>query len=732
MKIVEILEELARLRSVSLAPGWKDGIEEPEVAEPAEEPAPARQWNDGLQAQTEPTQEPAAPAGAEGRQALIDVSAQLEWQAPVIQEDLPKAEEFPQLALVKGEGWLIALRPAAADYIEATGLVGGSRPIHVSDIECFAFPIFPIAAAQKMDLDEDNPSASSIFIRSFLKRKHVFVSAIVATVFANFLALITSLYSMQIYDRVIPRSGYSTLIALTLGAAIGLLFDFVLRATRALMMEREAARVDEEVSEFFFSRTQSIRLDTRPPQVGTLASQLRGIDQIRGLMSSSFLFLVADLPFAIFFIFVIYLLGGLVAVVPLVAFPISIGLAFLFAWFIKTDTDKAQVSGNRKNGLLVESLDAAETVKANGGDWLMLGKWNRLVREVHDYEDPIKRTTATAGSIFSTIQQVSYIGMIALGAYLVTQGEMTIGALIACGIIGGRVNGPLIAQLPNFIVQAGYARSSLRALNMILRLPNDETTSDRFMRPGSIEANIECNNVSFAYGEDAPALQVGRLRIEPGERVVIIGGIGSGKSTLLKMLAGLYRPGQGQVLVSGLEASQIAPDILRRHVGYIQQDPRLVNGTLRENLILGLRDPGDEKIIEAANKTGLSRMIASNPRGLGLEIAEGGRGLSGGQRMLTLLTRLLLLDPKILLLDEPTSNLDQNTEALVLQQVIDMVGKDRTMIMVTHKLPLVRLGTRAIIMANGKIIHDDTPEKTLSKLQVRTNSREEIKKAAQK
>ena len=742
MKIVQLVEELARLRSVGLAPGWSDELtSEPKPVQPNAQAAALAEALGGQLTQNAPAPgqeeqlEPPSYADPEREstlEALAELSAHLGWKQPVFRTAVPKAQDFPQLALVKGEGWLIALRPAVQDYIEMTGLVGGSRPVAISDIEYFAFPIFPIAASQKVDLDEENPSASSIFIQSFLRRKHVFVSAIIATFFANFLALITSLYSMQIYDRVIPRSGYSTLIALTIGAAIGLLFDFILRATRSLMMEREAARVDEEVSEVFFARTQNIRLDARPPQVGTLASQLRGIDQIRNLMSSSFLFLVADLPFALFFIWVISLLGGMVAVVPLVAFPISIGLAFLFAWLVRTDTDKAQVSGNRKNGMLVESLDAAETVKANGGDWLLLGKWNQLVREVHDYEDPVKRTTAMAGSIFSSIQQLAYIGLIAFGAFLVTQGEMTIGGLIACGIIAGRVNGPLIAQLPNFIVQAGYARSSLRALNAILRLPNEETTSDRFMRPEALEATIECNNVTFAYGEDPPAVDVGRLRIEPGERIVVIGGIGSGKSTLLKLLGGLYRPTQGQVLVSGLEASQIAPDILRRNLGYIQQDPRLINGTLRDNLILGLRDPGDEAIIEAANKTGLSRMISANPRGLGLQIAEGGRGLSGGQRMLTLLTRLIMLDPKFLLLDEPTSNLDQNTEAVVLQQVINMLGPDKTMVMVTHKLPLVRLGTRAIIMANGKIIHDDTPENTLSKLQVKTNATGDMKKAAQK
>ncbi|MEE4199918.1 ATP-binding cassette domain-containing protein [Erythrobacter sp.] len=746
MKLVQLIEELARLRSVGLSPGWADGL--PTRPAPADEPAEAEadiaesdralivpegevriDDEDGGHAEIESEELPAFldEERQATRAALVDLSAALGWQAPAFREDVPKAQDFPQLALVRGEGWVIALSPNVSGMIETTGLVGGTRPVAPDDIECFAFPIFPMPVSHKVEGDEKTPSAKSIFINSLMKRKNVFVTAILATLFANFLALITGLYSMQIYDRVIPRSGYATLIALTLGAAIGLMFDFILRSTRALMMEREAARVDEEVSEVFFSRTQNIRLDARPPQVGTLASQLRGIDQIRSLMSSSFLFLVADLPFALFFIFVIYLLGGVVAVVPLVAFPISLGLAFLFAYLIRADTDKAQITGNRKNGMLVESLDAAETVKANGGDWMMLGKWNQLVRDVHDYEDPIKRTTAVAASIFSSIQQIAYIGLIAFGAYLVTQGNMTIGALIACGIIAGRVNGPLISALPNFIVQAGYARSSLKALDSILALPNDETTRDRFLRPDAIEPRVEVNNLTFAYGEDSPVLDVGRLRIEPGERVVIIGGIGSGKSTLLKTLAGLYQPTQGQVLVSGIEASQIAPDILRRNVGYIQQEPRLLNGTLRENLILGLRDPGDEAIIEAANKTGLARMIASNPRGLGLKISEGGRGLSGGQRMLTLLTRLMLLNPKLLLLDEPTSNLDQNTEAVVLQQVVNLVGKDKTMVMVTHKLPLVRLGTRAIIMANGKIVHDDTPEKTLSKLQVRTNAKKPAK-----
>lgn len=637
------------------------------------------------------------------------------WTDALTTINQPRPEQFPLFALHAEHGWQIAFQRLVGDRVR---LHTGTLDFDVAEDEIMrwvsiAFPV----SGEFAEILQGSQSSRDIFISSLVKRKRVFVSAIIATVFANILALITSLYSMQIYDRVIPRSGYATLIALTAGAALGLVFDFVLRSTRSLMMEREAARVDEEVSEFFFDRTQSIRLESRPKSVGTMASQLRGIEQIRGLLSSSFLFLIADLPFALFFIFVIYLLGGIIFVVPLIGFPFSIFLAVMFARFIRKDTDRAQVTGNRKNGMLVESLDAAETIKANSGNWFMLSRWNSLVREVHDYEDPIKRTTAIASSIFAAIQQLSYISLIAFGALQVTKGEMTIGALIACGIIAGRVNGPLISMLPQLIVQSGYAKSSLKALDAILALPNEQQNPSHYIRPEKVEFPISAENVSFSYSDDAPVLDVPLLRIGSGERIIVLGGVGSGKTTLLKVLGGLYGLKQGRVLMGGLEISQIAPDILRTHVGYIQQDPRLINGTLRENLILGLTDPGDAAIMAAAEQTGLNRMISGHPRGLAFEIAEGGRGLSGGQRMLTHLTRLLLLDPKVFLLDEPTSNLDQGTEARVLQQIFNALTPDKTLIMVTHKLPLIRLGTRALIMNEGKVIHDGTPENTLKKMQ---------------
>lgn len=682
MSLLQQISELARLRGVLIVPGQLEAIALEETG---------------------------------GLDDLRRCLTLLGWSDPKIFDGQPDAEDYPLLGFVAGMGWRTISQPIGDLHYQVWSEGEWQRQA-VQDFEALAQISFPYDGADFAAEDGSEPSAFNVFYRSLAKRRGVFLSAILATIFANILALITSLYSMQVYDRVIPRSGFATLIALSVGALIGLVLDFLLRSSRALMMEREAARVDEEVSEFFFARTQSIRLDARPKSVGTMAAQLRGIDQIRSLLSSSFLFLVADLPFALFFIAVIFMLGGIVAVVPLVGFPVSVLIALLFARMIRTDTDKAQVSGNRKNGMLVESLDAAETIKSSAGDWFMLSRWNKLVKEVHDYEDPVKRTTAFASSVFSAIQQITYIALIAFGAVQVTRGEMTVGALIACGIIAGRVNGPLIAMLPQFIVQSGYARSSLKALDSILALPRESVDPSRQLRPSRLSLPVALSEIEFSYGEDRSALAVPDLRIEAGERVVLIGGVGSGKTTLLKVLAGLYHPSQGRVTIGGLDASQIAPDILRAHVGYIPQDPRLINGTLRENILLGIPDPGDDAILAAAEKTGLDRLIAGHPRGLALEISEGGRGLSGGQRMLTLLTRLLLLDPDILLLDEPTSNLDQSTEARVLQNIINMLSADKALVMVTHKLPLIRLGTRALIMNAGRIVHDDTAENTLSKV----------------
>lgn len=655
---------------------------------------------------------PIDPDALDASDALTAIAANAGWEQPRRLKGRPRAHQLPALAWSPEFGWAIAEQWESHDRLrirrgDALAVVEFAPDLAVYAVE------FPEAVQRQAP-----PAAISVFWKAILARKDVLIAATIATVVANVITLATSLYSMQIYDRVIPRAGYSTLWVLTIGVIVALLLDFALRTTRALMIEREAARIDEEVSEFFFARAQAVRLDARPPGVGTMAAQLRGLEQVRSLMSSGSLFLLADLPFALFFVVVIAALGGVLALVPLISLPIALGIAWGLARMIRADTDRAQISGNRKNGLLVESIDAAETIKANRGGWHLLSRWNKLMHEVHESEDPVKRWTSTAGSIFSTLQQVAYVALIAFGAIEVAQGKMTTGALIASAIIAGRVNGPLVTQLPSFIVQWGYARASLRMLDKILSLPTDEGPEAANLRPGTLASAIRLENVRFAYPGAREGVAIQQLDIRPGERVAILGGIGSGKTTLLRLMAGLYAPQQGRVMVGGLDASQLAPEVLRRHLGYLAQDYRLVNGTLRDNLLLGLSNPGDDAIMAAAAKTGLIQLINAHPRGLDLPIAEGGRGLSGGQRTLTGLTRLLLARPDMLLLDEPTANLDDAVEGAALSAIAAQLGTSSTLVVVTHKMRLLSLVNRVIVVVNGQIALDGPTAEVLARLQV--------------
>lgn len=675
--ILSSIADLARVRRIDLRPDWADAAQDIE---------------------------------REDEDALNVYCEAIGWAGGTAYVDPPRAHEFPLLVFHPAHGWGVAERIESDNRIRALKN-GMSTPWADADQARIYDLVIPLPAGR-----EEFTRAIDVFKAAVFRRKHVFVLAIIATIVVNMIALVTSLFSMQVYDRVVPRGAFSTLWVLAAGAIAALLFDFILRNVRSNLLEREAVHVDTEVSEYFFSRAADVRLDARPPSVGTMAAQLRGLEQVRSVMSSGALFAFSDLPFAVLFIVVIALLGGVIAVVMAIAFPIAIGLALVFARLIRDNTQAAQISGNRKNGLLVEALDSAETVKANRGQWFLLSRWNKLLDELHESELPVRTLQAMAGSVLGTLQQISYIILIAWGAIEVFENNITMGGLIACSILAGRVNGPLIGQLPGLLVQWSYASSSLSMLDSILALPRDKSADIDQLRPTRLSPSLSVNNVEFAYAGARSGVSVPKLEITAGERIGIIGGVGSGKSTLLKLLAGLYAPAQGQILIDKLDITQVADDILRHHIGYLPQDYRLVNGSLRDNLLLGLPDPGDDRIMEMARKTGLAGLITNHPRGLDLPISEGGRGLSGGQRVLAGLTRLLLAEPKLLLLDEPTANLDVDTESLVLRTLSERVGQGTTLIFVTHKMQLVGLVDRLILIAGGQIALDGPTKDVLQRL----------------
>lgn len=640
--------------------------------------------------------------------ALQHLCSALGWTM-LLGKGKPRAHQFPALAFHPEFGWSIA-----------EGLIGHSSirlvtPDSAIDIQWSKTILIYYIRWPGRSSGSTPKRAIDIFWDALKRRKSMIFDATIATVVINLIALATSIYSMQVYDRVIPRGGFATLLVLTSGMVFALLIDTLIRNTRAMMIDREAAAIDAEVSEFFYARMQAVRLDVRPRSIGTMAAQLRGTDQIRSLLSSASLFVLADLPFALLFMAVMAWLGGIIVLVPLIAFPIALLLAGLMARFIREDTAAAQVTGNRKNGLLVEALDAAETIKANLGGWHMIAGWNRLVDEVHKHDLNVKRWSTIAGSGFSFIQQVAYIGVVCLGAFEVAQGNMTMGAVIACSILSGRINGPLIAALPNLIVQWGYARSSLAALDGILAMPSDQPDDQQMIRRDLVRGHLKFDNVKFSHPGNRQVLRLPQLEIMPGDRIGIVGPVGSGKSTLLKLMAGLYASQDGYILFDGVDIRQIAEEDLRRKVCYFPQDYRLITGSLRDNLALGLSSINDSELLDAAARTGLSELIKIHPMGLDLPISEGGNGLSGGQRVQVGLTRLLLAKPAILLLDEPTANLDQDTETKVLQSLMQMLHPESVLVFVTHKLQLLGLVQRVIVVGNGHVIMDGPTNNVLDK-----------------
>ena len=549
---------------------------------------------------------------------------------------------------------------------------------------------------------------------AIFKRKHIFIEAALATAFINLLALAGSLYSMNIYDRVIPTKTYSTLWVLSIGVCIAYLFDFVLRQVRSKFVESACREIDDELSDVFFQKMLSIRMDKRPPTVGTFASELRQYETVRGFLTAVSMFVLADAPFSILFIAVIAMIAGPIAIIPLLLLPITLIIVYVWRNHFFTLSQQKMEEMNQRNGLLVEVISGIESVKASHGGWKFSKKWGELNRSLSINELEMKQHSHTLMMLVTMIQQFLYIAIVVAGVYQIHEGLMTMGALIACTIIGSRALAPA-AAMAGILAQWQGAKVSLEVLENIMALPSDGLVdSERMIIPEICNGVLEFDSVQYAYGPDIPlSLDIAQLKMSYGERIVVMGSSGSGKSTFLKVASGLYLPTEGKVGLDGIDMSNLAPGYLREHIGYLPQDVWLFEGTLRDNITIGLPSPSDSQILKAAELTGLIGVIQNHPMGLALPITEGGRGLSVGQRQLVGLTRILIARPKIILLDEPTAAMDARLEQYVVNQLVQNIPKDSLLVMVTHKPELIRFSTRVLIIEKSKVAVDGERDKVI-------------------
>lgn len=562
---------------------------------------------------------------------------------------------------------------------------------------------------------ESNVTATDWFINGIGKKRSQINDGIVATFIMNLLAVATAMYSMQVYDRVIPSQSNATLIVLTVGVLISIFFEYLMRVLRAKLVDETFKKVDIELSSIFFHKALGIKLDARPKNTGTFISELRQFESVRSFMTSATLFVLADAPFAIIFAFIIMTIGGILGLIPLFFIVIMLTVGFVQSHKLRHVNEKLIAESHRKNALLIESMDGIESIKAANAESQVLHNWKSVNLAQSERELFSRNVSTTANSMASSIQQVAYISTVAIGSFLIHANSLTVGGLIACTILGGRVLAPL-TQIPNLIVQWSQIKISLKSLDAIMKLPSDSDGTDGKIIPESSKANLSVENIEFEYEEKRNCLSVPKLEFKPGEVVVIMGKVGSGKSTLIKLLSGLYSPSKGRILLDHVDMSHLSTGYIREQIGYLPQDVRLIRGSLKENLTLGLPFATDSEVLAAAEKSGLDRLIKNHPAGLNLMISDGGLGLSGGQKQLVALTRLFLAQPMITLLDEPTASLDGELEIHILNQLKKFIVENGLMIIVSHKPSILQLATRMIIVDNGRIVEDGPRDAVLARI----------------
>ena len=546
--------------------------------------------------------------------------------------------------------------------------------------------------------------------------RHELIEACAASAFIGFLALATSLFSMQVYDRVIPTRSEYTLVILSLGVLLSILIELAMKYARSHIMDYVIVGLDNRLSREIFSRLLQLRVDQIPASVGSLAGQMRGYEQVRGFYTASTLFTLIDLPLAIIFIVVIMLVASpWVAVVPFLFGGVALFIGLSIRKKIMGQAKEGAALSNMKTGLLVEAVEGIETIKAGSGGWKFLSRWIDVNGKTIASDLKMRGSTESVGYLSATVQQISYAALVVVGSLVVMQGHMTMGALIASSILSGRILAPIMA-IPSLLVQHAHAQAALEGLEKLYTLKTDHHGTDRPLVPSQIHGHFELSDIKFSYGDNPPALLVPKLEIQPQERIAILGPIGAGKSTLLRLLSGLYHPQEGRVLLDHLDLSHINRQVVNQYVGYLQQDHRLFQGTLRENLLIGLPDPGDDALLDAMRRTGMDRFVASHPKGLGRAIMEGGKGLSGGQKQLVAFTRLVLCSSSVLLLDEPTATMDDEQERRCLQVLAQEAQAGKSMVIVTHKSSVLKLVTRIIVITGNRIVLDGPRDAVLQQL----------------
>ncbi|WP_332738602.1 type I secretion system permease/ATPase [Hydrogenophaga sp.] len=641
---------------------------------------------------------------------------------------LPMGEAVPALAegdalIVSEHGGFMVLCKAPAGFVRLRPQAQGMpavEPLEVSAIERLSAQ--EVWRVQPKDLphapDTELPEVVDRYAwlrRSVLAQWRTYMWVGVSSLVANGLVILTSFYSMQVYDRVIPNNAFATLWALSIGVGLIYFFDLIMRVLRAYMIDHAGKKLDFEISSRLFEQVLGLRLVNRPASAGVFANHLNDFESIRDFFTSLTLTAVIDFPFVFLYLAAIAFMGGHLVWVPLLIMPLMLGIALALQGPIDRAVRTSMQASAQKHGMLIEVLAGIETVKLTASEGVFQGTWERAVRSIAQASMKSKLISTTGLSVVNFLQSISSVVLMIAGVYLISMQQLSMGGLIACSILTSRALAPC-SQLASLLSRWKQTRISMDTVAQIFQRPVERPAGKSFLVRDTIDGSVELHDVNFAHaGSALPALTHLSLRIQAGERVAIIGRSGSGKSTLAKLVAGLYEPSSGAVLVGGADTRQLDPQQLRRAIGCVPQDPFLFNGTVRENIAYGGEASDDAALLEAARQAGVDEFVKVHPQGYDMPVGERGCRLSGGQRQAVVLARALIRPRQLLLLDEPSSSLDHVAEQFLRERLKTRIPGE-TLMLITHRLGMLDLVDRVIVMHGGQVVIDGPRDAVLQQL----------------
>lgn len=573
--------------------------------------------------------------------------------------------------------------------------------------EDYSGQVFFAQPRHRFDVGHGNliPRARSWFRDTLKRSRWLYIDAVAASLLINLIGLAAPLFVMNVYDRVVPNQATATLWVLAVGITGAYVFDLILKTMRGLCLDLAGKKTDLIISATLFERIIGMAMRHRPARVGSFAQNIHEFQSLRDFLASLTLTSLIDLPFTLLVLLVIGLLGGHLVWIPVLAFPLAALCSWALQKPLEETMEKTMALSAERQSCMIETLGSLDAVKVNNAESERQYQWEQTIGTLSRLELRVRMLSSLAMNITLLIQQLAGVVMIAFGVYMIIDGNLSMGGLIACYMLSGRALGPL-TQLSGLLTRYQQARLTMTNIDQMMELPQERHEDERPLTRQSLQGALEFRQLDFNYpGQQNAALKGINLVIRPGEKIGIIGRSGSGKSSLAKLLVGLYQADGGSLLVDGIDIRQLDVSDLRHNIGYVPQDIQLFSGSLRDNLVSGARYVEDELVLQAAELAGVHEFARLHPQGYDLPVGERGQQLSGGQRQNVALARALLLDPPILLLDEPTSAMDNTGEERLKQRLAAVIA-DKTVLLVTHRASMLSLVDRLIIIDRGQVIAD--------------------------